>query len=182
LATIRRAQTGDATALATLAERTFREAFTAGADPDDMALHCAARFGPGIQAREIDDPDWVTIVADEGGELIGFAQLRLGATKDCVAADRPSELHRIYVVREWHGRGIARRIMEAVMAAAVAAGSDRMWLGVWEENPRALAFYRKYGFVVVGEHHFRFGTELQTDLIMVADVAAADGDSDHDFP
>ena len=172
MATIRRARAGDAAALAELAEHSFRDAFSEGADPADMALHCAASFGPGIQAREIADPGWVTIVADEAGALIGFAQLRLRSDKHCVVAARPSELYRLYVARRWHGRGVAQPLMEAVMGTAARAGSDRIWLGVWVENPRAMAFYRKYGFEVVGEHEFPFGAERLTDLIMAADVEA----------
>lgn len=170
MTTIRRARDGDAAALAELAERTFRDAFTAGADADDMALHCTASFGPGIQAREIADPGWVTIVAEESAGLVGFAQLRLRSQKHCVAAERPSELYRIYVSRRWHGAGVAQRIMDEVMRNAAQADSDRIWLGVWEENARAMAFYRKYGFEVVGEHEFRFGAERMNDLIMAAAV------------
>lgn len=171
MATIRRARDGDATALAELAECTFRDAFTEGADPADMAFYCAASFGPGIQAREIADPGWVTIVAEEAEALIGFAQLRLRSDKHCVVAERPSELYRFYVSRRWHGRGVAQRLMATVIATAARAGSDRIWLGVWEENPRALAFYRKHGFEVVGEHEFSFGAERLTDLIMAAGIA-----------
>ncbi len=170
MAVIRRALPTDAAPLAELAERTFRDAFTEGNDPEDMALHCAASFAPEVQAREIADPDTVTIVAEDDGVLIGFAQLRLAAPKACVTAERPSELYRIYVARECPGRGVARRIMDEVLATAARAGSDRMWLGVWEQNRRALAFYRKYGFEVVGEHVFQFGTDAQTDLIMMAAV------------
>jgi ribosomal protein S18 acetylase RimI-like enzyme len=173
VAVIRPAGAGDAEALAELAERTFRETFTVGNEPAQMALHCAASFGPGIQAREIEDPGWVTIVADEDGELIGFAQLRLGSPKACVAAECPAELYRLYVAGRWHGRGVAQQILNEVMVTAARAGSDRIWLGVWERNPRALAFYRKHGFEVVGDHVFRFGTECQTDLIMVAEVDGA---------
>jgi ribosomal protein S18 acetylase RimI-like enzyme len=169
--TIRRARPADAAALAELAERTFRDTFTIGNDPADMTLHCAASFGSGIQAREIDDPGWVTIVADDRGQLCGFGQLRPDAPKACVAAARPSELYRLYVDDRWHGRGIAQQLMDEVMRSAARAGSDRMWLGVWEKNLRALAFYRKYGFEVVGHHVFQFGTDAQTDLIMAADIA-----------
>jgi ribosomal protein S18 acetylase RimI-like enzyme len=171
--TIRRARSGDAAALAELAERTFRETFTIGNDPADMALHCAASFGPEVQAREIADPGLVTIVADDDGLLRGFAQLRPGSPKACVAAERPAELYRLYVDRRWHGRGIARQLMEEVMRSAARAGSDRLWLGVWEQNLRALAFYRKYGFEVVGDHVFQFGTDAQTDLIMAANVGGS---------
>ena len=173
MAVIRRAEPTDAVPLAILAEQTFRDAFTEGNDPDDMVLHCAASFGPEIQAREIEDPDTATIVADEDGDLIGFAQVRLRSPKACVSAERPSELYRVYVSRRWHGQGVAQQIMREVLATAARAGSDRIWLGVWENNRRALGFYRKYGFEVVGEHVFQFGTDAQTDLIMAADVGAA---------
>lgn len=173
MGTIRRARDGDAAALAELAERSFRDAFSVGADPADMALHCTASFGPGIQAREIADPGWVTIVAEDDAALIGFAQLRLRSAKHCVVAERPSELYRFYVSRRWHGGGVAQQIMDEVLRTAARAGRDRIWLGVWEENPRALAFYRKYGFEVVGEHVFPFGAERLTDLIMAAGISAS---------
>lgn len=172
MAVIRRALPIDAAPLADLAEQTFRDAFTEDNDPDDMELHCAASFGPGIQAREIEDPDTATIVADEDGALIGFAQVRLRSPKACVSAERPSELYRVYVSRRWHGQGVAQQIMREVLATVARAGSDRIWLGVWENNRRALGFYRKYGFEVVGEHVFQFGTDAQTDLIMAAAVDA----------
>ncbi len=170
MVSIRRATARDAGPLAELAERTFRDAFAESNNPVDMEIHCRARFGKDIQAREIADPGWATLLAEAGDELAGFAQVRLNAPKDCVAARRPAELYRIYVARSWHGRGIAQQLMNEVMAVAEADGSDRIWLGVWEENRRALAFYRTYGFEVVGAHEFMFGTERQQDLVMATDV------------
>jgi ribosomal protein S18 acetylase RimI-like enzyme len=172
-ATIRRARPEDAAALADLAERTFREAFTASNDPVNMEIHCGERFGEEVQAREIADPDCVTLVAEAEGQLAGFAQVRRNAAMACVTARRPAELYRIYVLQAWHGRGIAQQIMDEVMAVAARDGSDRIWLGVWEENRRAMAFYRKYGFEVVGAHEFTFGTERQQDLVMVTEARSA---------
>lgn len=171
MSVIRRARPEDAAALAELAERTFRDAFGATNDPVDMDLHCARRFGPAIQESEIRDPELITLLAEGEDGPIGFAQLRLDAAKDCVVAERPAELHRIYVLESRHGRGIAQGLMREVLTAAAQSQVDRIWLGVWEENPRAMAFYVKHGFEVVGEHVFRFGTDMQTDLIMAATVA-----------
>ena len=170
MTSIRRAEATDAAALAELAERTFRDAFAESNTPVDMEIHCRERFGNDIQAREIADPTCVTLLAEADDQLIGFAQVRLNASMDCVAAQRPAELYRIYVASPWHGRGIARQLMDEVMAVAAQDGSDRIWLGVWEENRRAMAFYRKYGFEVVGAHEFRFGTERQQDLVMVTGI------------
>ena len=173
MTSIRRAEATDAAALAALAERTFRDAFAESNNPVDMEIHCRERFAAEVQAREIADPGWVTLLAEADDQLIGFAQVRLNAPKDCVPARRPAELYRIYVGSPWHGQGISPKLMDEVLAVAAQDGSDRIWLGVWEENRRALAFYRKYGFEVVGAHEFWFGTERQQDLVMATAVRDA---------
>jgi ribosomal protein S18 acetylase RimI-like enzyme len=65
-----------------------------------------------------------------------------------------------------HGRGIAHQLMDAVIDAAHKRGAGTLWLGVWERNTRAQAFYGKFGFVVVGSHTFMLGTDVQTDRLM----------------
>jgi diamine N-acetyltransferase len=74
-----------------------------------------------------------------------------------------------------HGTGLAHHLMAHVLARAEAARAAEVWLGVWERNPRALAFYRKWGFDVVGEHIFKLGEDPQRDLIMRRDVQSAKG-------
>ena len=98
---------------------------------------------------------------------IAYAQLRADHVPDCVTGPNPIELWRFYVDREWHGRGIARPLMDRVKAAARERGAKTLWLGVWERNDRARAFYAKCGFADVGEHIFLFGTDPQTDRVMV---------------
>jgi ribosomal protein S18 acetylase RimI-like enzyme len=76
------------------------------------------------------------------------------------------EIRRFYVDRPFHGRGIAQALMRAVEETARTLGGRTLWLGVWERNPRAIAFYSKCGFVDVGQHDFILGTEEQTDRVM----------------
>ena len=162
-----RAATGsDARELAELAERTFRATFEAVNTPEDMALHCQASYGAAIQGRELLDPAVATLVCEHEGRLVAYAQLRQGEAPECVQAARPLELQRLYVDREWHGRGLAQQLMSAALAHAERAGADRVWLGVWEHNPRAIAFYRKYHFHEVGDHVFPLGTDPQRDIVM----------------
>jgi GNAT superfamily N-acetyltransferase len=78
----------------------------------------------------------------------------------------PVELWRFYVERGWHGRGVAAALMEQVKAEATKRGAQTLWLGVWERNDRARAFYAKCGFADAGEHIFLFGTDPQTDRVM----------------
>ena len=83
-----------------------------------------------------------------------------------VKAKRPAELNRIYVAAEWHGRGVGRALMDRALADAKRAACDRLWLGVWEHNPKAMAFYRELGFEIVGTQSFMLGEERQRDLVM----------------
>lgn len=167
---IRRAVLADAALLAALAESTFRETFAADNSLENMDLHCAQNFGAEMQSREIADPRFITFLAEVDGALVGFAQLRLAQSSSCVAGTRPVELHRIYVLSEWHGRGIAQSLMREVIEAAAREDADCLWLGVWERNPKAIAFYRKHGFRVVGDHFFMLGHDRQRDLILTAQV------------
>lgn len=176
--TIRRAVPADAELLADLASRTFRDTFAADNPPEDMAVYVAESFGTAQQLAEITSADVVTLLA-LCGELIAFAQLRHGPPPACVTAARPIEVQRFYVDHAWHGRGVAGQLMQAVLREAAAAGATNIWLGVWERNPRAIAFYRKCGFVDVGAHEFRLGTDIQTDRVMVRSLeTAASAESD----
>lgn len=167
---IRRAVDADAPALAALAERTFRDAFAADNDAADMAAYCAAAFSPAIQAAQIADAAIDTIViADGSGALVAYAQLRPGAPEE-VTGPAPIELWRFYVDRAHHGRGVAQRLMDAVGEAARARGSRTLWLGVWERNHRAQAFYRKTGFVDIGAQTFTLGNDVQTDRLMARHI------------
>lgn len=138
----------------------------AGDAPANMDLHCEKNFGPDIQAREIADRGLATTLALEGGQLVGFTQVVLARPHPAVDAKRPAELNRIYVTADRHGKGIAQALMKAAFASARAAGADCLWLGVWEHNPKAMAFYRKFDFEIVGSQAFMLGLERQRDLVM----------------
>lgn len=172
--TIRLGEPADAAALAELAARTFRDSFSAENNPEDLAQHLATAYGPAQQGRELADADIVTLMVQKGEELGGYAQLRRGPSPACVNGDAPIELWRFYVVAKWHGQGIAQALMQRVIDEAARAGARTLWLGVWERNPRAIAFYTKCGFVDVGAHVFMVGTDPQNDRIMSRPVTAAE--------
>ncbi len=164
---IRIAQIDDARPLAEVAEETFRDTFGDVNTVEDMTLHCVSNFSQEIQASEILNPAMISLLCEHEGRIVGFSQLRWGDTPDCVSAQTPCEIQRLYVDSNWHGKGVAQELMKTALAAAIERRSDVVWLGVWEQNSRALAFYRKLGFLGVGEHEFRLGSDLQRDVIMV---------------
>ena len=103
--------------------------------------------------------------------LAGFAQLRWGDAPSCVAAKAPGEIQRLYVVGDCHGKGVARELMNACIDEMRDRRSDVVWLGVRERNPRAITFYKKFGFVEVGDHAFPLGSDPQRDIVMARSVA-----------
>lgn len=164
---IRTAVPEDAAVLADLARTTFYDAFAATNDAADMALHLKRAYGVQQQAAEIQDSRITTLLVEQGGSAIAYAQIRDHHIPACVSGPTPIELWRFYVDREWHGRGIAPALMERVKVESRSRGAKTLWLGVWEHNNRARAFYAKCGFADAGEHIFLFGTDPQTDRVMV---------------
>jgi ribosomal protein S18 acetylase RimI-like enzyme len=167
---VRRGRASDAAALAAFAERTFSETFAAANRPEDMAAYLPTAYGTSLQALELGDPDIITLIIDAGDTLAAYAQVRRGDAPACVQGAAPVELWRFYVDKPFHGRGLAQQLMTAVLAAAFELGGRTLWLGVWERNERAIAFYTKAGFRSVGSHDFWVGSDRQTDNIMRTDV------------
>ena len=138
---IRVATPADAAVMSELARRTFYETFAASNDAADMALYLAGAYSIDIQTRELNDRDVTTLLVEDVGTAIAYAMLRTGHVPEL--------------------------LMARVETAARERGAKTMWLGVWERNDRARAFYAKCGFVDAGEHIFLFGTDPQTDRVMV---------------
>jgi diamine N-acetyltransferase len=171
---IRQAISSDAKELAVLAERTFRDTFEAMNSAEDMALHCQRTYSETMQRAEIMYPAMQTLVSEDEGRLIAFAQLRWDSAPACIVGNRPGEIQRLYVDCPWHGKGIAQELMAACLREMETRGCDVVWLGVWERNWRAQAFYRKFGFIEAGDHVFMLGTDAQRDIILVRPVAGGE--------
>jgi ribosomal protein S18 acetylase RimI-like enzyme len=163
---IRRAANADGPRLAQLAERTFRETYGEYNTAADMERYVEEHFGPARQAQELTDPRLITLVAEVTGQPAGYAQLGRTTAPACVTGAAPIEVLRFYVDRPWHGRGVAASLMAAAVGAAADVGGRTLWLGVWERNGRAIAFYRKAGFAEVGTQTFVLGTDHQRDLVL----------------
>jgi diamine N-acetyltransferase len=163
---IRLGRIDDAAILADLARTTFYDTFAATNDAGDMALHLQRAYGVAQQTAELQDAGIVTLLYEEEGQAIAYAQLRGDHVPECVIGAAPIELWRFYVAAGFHGRGVAQALMERVKAEARAREARTLWLGVWEHNLRARAFYAKCGFADAGKHIFLFGTDPQTDVVM----------------
>jgi ribosomal protein S18 acetylase RimI-like enzyme len=171
---IRTVSPEEAGRLARFAERTFREAFEADNNPGDMHAYCETAFSPEVMRGLLTDASITTlVVAKDDGAFAAYAQLRPDGPDHGPTLEQPFELWRFYVDKEHHGRGIAHQLMEAAIAAAAARGAATLWLGVWERNTRAQAFYRKFEFADIGSHTFVLGTDVQTDRLMARSIRRA---------
>ena len=164
--TIRRGTVADAGLLSELGARTFSETFAADNTPEDLAAYIATSFNITQLTSELEDPASIFLIAEVDGRAAGYAKLHDGQPEKGVEGANPVELVRLYVSREWLGRRVGEQLLHASVDEARLAGHDSIWLGVWERNARAQAFYRKWNFRDVGEHVFQLGADQQRDIVM----------------
>ncbi|MBC7443605.1 MAG: GNAT family N-acetyltransferase [Ramlibacter sp.] len=168
---IRAAAATDAAALAELAAATFGLAC-----PPHTTTEAIAAFLRDVLAEDnfdvyLADPDRLILVAEEGGILLGYTMLAFAEPTDAdvraAIGIRPTvELSKCYLRAETHGRGVAGPLMTATLEAARARGAAGSWLGVNQENARAIRFYGKNGFVVVGAKRFLVGERYEDDFVL----------------
>src|ERR1044072_3157549 len=165
---IRQASADDIEMIVELARVTFWDAFAAHPKnaPHDTEEYMANAFSVERIGGQLSDPENIFLVAEIDGEPAGYARLVRNYTEPGITAERPIELNRLYAHQNFLGRGIGPALMEKCFETGKELGHDVIWLGVWEYNPRAQAFYKKYGFRFVGNHVFQYGSGAATGLLM----------------
>ena len=164
--TIRRATAADVELLTRLAARTFYDAFAEVNTPENMQAYLSETFTVPKLSAELRDPLAIFLIAEIDGEAAGYAKLLDGEAPECVTGRDAIEVVRIYVDQKYLGSGVGGALMQACLDEARRAGHRTIYLGVWERNHRAVAFYRKWGFEIVGSHIFQMGDDRQTDWWM----------------
>jgi ribosomal protein S18 acetylase RimI-like enzyme len=163
---IRIAMAADAEMLTEFARRTFYDAFAPMNSPENIEAYMSQNFTLQKFLAQLADPRATFLIAEIEGTPAAFAKLYDGEVPGCVGGIAPVEIERFYVDRQFHGKGVAQTLMQACLDRARQSGHGTVYLGVWDNNHRAIAFYRKYGFDVVGSHAFQLGDETQNDLLM----------------
>jgi len=163
---VRRGRSADAALLAELGARTFSETFAPDNSASDMSDYLASAFSPAQQAAELADSSSLFLIAEQDGVALGYAMLRSGNVLESVTGDKPIEVVRLYVSQGSLGSGVGAALMQACIDEARQRGYKTLWLGVWEHNARAQAFYRKWNFSEIGTHIFQLGDDPQTDILM----------------
>jgi ribosomal protein S18 acetylase RimI-like enzyme len=163
--TLRRITNDDVAVLSAIATQTFFDTFTGTCTDADMQGFLEEYFNESRLAKEVSDDNNFYFFAEYDGTPVGYLQFMEDYSGlPLMKKWKALELKRIYVLKEFHGKGIAQQLMDFTLAYAGEHRYEVVWLGVWEHNNRAQQFYKKYGFVDSGHtHDFPIGNTPQMD-------------------
>jgi ribosomal protein S18 acetylase RimI-like enzyme len=164
--TITKVTAQDVVALQTISRDTFAQTFDAHNSPEDMQNYLNTSFAIDKLTTELNNPESEFYFAIEGGTVIGYLKVNTGNAQTEKKDPNAFEIERIYVDQTYLGKKIGQLLFNKAIDLAVERKSNYVWLGVWEENHRALAFYTKNGFVPFDKHLFKLGNDEQTDIMM----------------
>lgn len=166
--TLRQARREDAARLCALMRETFITANAHCSSPENVEAFLDATCTVPRQRDEIADPDLVTLIAQaDNGDWAGYAQLRFASVpKPGVTLSRPVELGRIYLLPRFHGQGLGTALMHRLVGHARHRGGDGLWLSAWQDACRAIDFYLRHGFHIVGHTEFNVGDDPKPNWVM----------------
>ncbi len=166
---IRTALRSETAALSALMAMVFWDTYQADNTPKNMRDYMKKAFGVAQQTAELADPHRVTFVVQREGALIAYAQLSDRYSEPSASAELPENglfLSRFYVHKDWHGKGIAFLLLQKCEEYAERISATAIWFTVWQENKKAVAFYKKHDFTIFGTANFTVGDDVQTDWLM----------------
>lgn len=163
---IRYGTTDDANMLAEFGAKAFYDSFAKNNTEENIRLYLKRTYSPEIQLRELSNPGVVFLIAEIEGNAVGYVKINLNSRDNSIKGAKTIEIERIYAAKEHIGKGVGKSLMQASIQEAEQRGCDSLWLGVWEKNPRAIEFYKKWDFKEVGTHAFMLGDDPQRDYIM----------------
>ncbi|WP_338648249.1 GNAT family N-acetyltransferase [Flavobacterium sp. KS-LB2] len=146
--------------------QTFKETFASVNTPENIANYLEESFNTEQLTGELNNANSEFYIAYLEAEVVGYLKINFSDAQTETISENALELQRIYVLQNFHGKNIGQLLLDQVKKIAKDTGVDFIWLGVWEENHRALHFYTKNGFVVFDKHDFIMGNDKQTDLLM----------------
>ncbi|WP_426478619.1 GNAT family N-acetyltransferase [Chryseobacterium sp. CBSDS_008] len=163
---INKASAEDVEIVQNLGIQTFSETFAEDNTEEAMKKYLEESFNTEKIKSELNNPDSHFYIAWEEDNPVGYLKVNSDKAQTELQDDTSLEIERIYVKKSHHGKKVGQLLYNQALETARQLNKSYLWLGVWEENLRALQFYRKNGFVEFDKHIFRLGEEEQTDLMM----------------
>ncbi|RQO35570.1 GNAT family N-acetyltransferase [Chryseobacterium sp. KBW03] len=163
---IRKVNTDDLIALQQIGRKTFSETFSESNSKENMEKYLREGFSEEKLLDELADENSEFYFAIDGVDIIGYLKINFGNAQTELKDNKGLEIERIYVLSTYHGKKVGQLLYDHAIEIATKSLARYVWLGVWEENPRAINFYKKNGFVEFDKHIFVLGDDEQTDIMM----------------
>lgn len=163
---LRKVEAEEVIALQKIAKQTFSETFSEINSEENMIKYEQESLSSEKLSSELANPDSLFYFATDSDQVIGYLKVNFGKAQSELQNPNAMEIERIYVLKDYHGQKIGQLLYEQAIAIAQESKSQYVWLGVWEENHKALRFYQKNGFFAFDKHIFRLGNDEQTDILM----------------
>ena len=153
-----------------MSKTTFAEAFEKDNNPEDFKAYLQEAFHPRKLAKELSNIYTHFYFVNSSSKRVAYMKLNVASAQTDVHHPRAMEIERIYVAREYQGKQIGAWMLNEIKSIAKKFHKEFIWLGVWEHNPKAIAFYKRHGFVKFGEHPYYIGKDKQTDWLLRLDL------------
>lgn len=152
--------------LQSISRQTFLETFADTNSEENMTKYLETAYASEKLLLELASPSVEFYFAEIDSTIVGYLKVNLGDAQTELKDNSAVEIERIYVLKEFHGAKVGQALYQKAVEIANEHKVDYLWLGVWEENHRAISFYKKNGFIEFGKHIFTLGEDNQTDLMM----------------
>lgn len=169
---IRKAGLADASVLQQISRQTFYETFAASNSEANMTQYLDQQFAIEKLEAELTNTSSTFYFACLNDLVVGYLKLNTGTAQTEEQGAHALEIERIYVLQALHGKKVGQLLYEKAIQVAQEKQVQFVWLGVWENNIRAIRFYEKNGFVTFDKHIFRLGDDEQTDLLMKKSIVS----------
>ncbi len=163
---IQKVTLNDIAQLQKIGRQTFSETFSEANSEENMKNYLEEGFSIEKLTNEINNKNSEFYFATFNNEIIGYLKLNFGDSQTELKDHKALEIERIYVSKEFHGKKVGQFLYDKAIQIAKQKNAEYVWLGVWEENLRAISFYKKNGFVEFDQHIFKLGNDEQTDIMM----------------
>jgi len=164
--TIRAITLNDLKALQSISKQTFTETFASSNSKENMEKYLDEALSLEKLTEELNNPNSLFYFIEDNNTPIGYLKLNMGASQTELNDNSALEIERIYVTQAYQGKKVGQQLYEKAIQVAKEKEVEYIWLGVWEENHKAIQFYTKNGFTSFDKHIFTLGDEEQTDIMM----------------
>ncbi|MBZ4040988.1 GNAT family N-acetyltransferase [Flavobacterium hibisci] len=149
-----------------ISKQTFRETFSESNSEENMKNYLEKAFSNEKITTELINENSEFYFAILENKVIGYLKINFGEAQTELKDSNALEIERIYVTKEFHGKNVGQLLYEKAIERARQQNLKYVWLGVWEENKKAIRFYTKNGFIEFDKHIFKLGNDVQTDIMM----------------